>query len=187
MNYKNLLIKFYEGSRLNELISKICPDKRYQDDLKQELILHLLEKDPTELLRLLQTGEIYFYSYGYLRNQYHSNRSDFFKKFRNFTELNTDIESTESSRTIFDKVDEILDNKVDFFSAFLFRKYFYTFIDDKGEVLKGKSYRGIERDYSLNDDFKIDHMYVRKIVLNVNKIIEDELGVKIKTTRGRKD
>lgn len=193
MNYKNLLINFYEGKRLNDLVNKMCPNKRYVDDLKQELILHLLEKEDVELLRLLQTGEIYFYSYGYLKNQYHSSSSEFFKTYRNyvtfedgFDQVQIDFDPT--YQNLIAKIDKLLDEKVDFFSSFLFRKYYYEWwSDEKEKTIKGRSYRGIERDYSLNDDFKIDHMYVRKIVLNVNKIIEGELGVKIKTTRGRKD
>jgi hypothetical protein len=181
MNYKTLLINFYEGTRLNELINKMCPDKRYVDDLKQELILHLLEKDKIELLRLLQTGEIYFYSYGYLRNQYHSSTSEFFKKYRNFEKFVDEVEcidfdKKDQNRII--KIDNILETKVDFFSAFLFRKYYYDWFDDyKGKSINGRSYRKIENEYSLNSDFKIDHTYIFHNVRKTLELIKNELGI----------
>jgi len=181
MNYKNLLILFYEGNRLNELLIKMCPDKRYVDDLKQELILHLLEKDEIELLRLLQTGEIYFYSYGYLKNQYHSSSSEFFKKYRNFEAFYDDIEwidfdIKDQNRII--KIENILETKVDFFSAFLFRKYYCDWFDEnKGKSVRGRSYRKIEKEYSLNSDFKIDHTYIFHSVRQTLEVVKKELGI----------
>ena len=43
MDWKNKLIEFYESTQLDDMLDKICPNKRFRDDLKQELILYLLE------------------------------------------------------------------------------------------------------------------------------------------------
>jgi hypothetical protein len=180
------------------MLNKMCPNKKYQDDLKQNLILHLLEKDVNILNKLLKTGEIYYYTYGYIRNQYHSSSSEFFKLHRNFVHLEaglyyeglfnenrnadmnknfiSEIEGKVNKHTIITTIDSLLDNKIDFFSAFLFRKYYYEWWDEKkNKSIKGRSYRKIEEEYSLNNEFKIDHMYIFNSVKETMNIIKEEL------------
>lgn len=201
MAYKQNLINFYESSRLQDMLDKMCPNKKYQDDLKQNLILHFLEMDKTKLNKLLNTAEIYYYSYGYLRNQYHSSSSDFFKLHRNYVHLEAglyydglfnenrnadmnkrfiyEIEGGIDKQQLIEKIDQILETKIDFFAAFLFRKYYYDWFDEnKGKCIKGRSYRKIEEEYSLNNDFKIDHMYIYNSVKETMNTIKEELKIK---------
>ena len=196
MDWKNELIKFYESDRLNDMINKLCHFDRYREDIKQELIYYLLNMDEKKLIRLIENGELFYYSYGFITNQFHSSTSEFFKKYRNHFELNTEVysESIHQNMTfsqvmkiqdIIEKVEYIIENKVDFFNGFLFRKYYFEFYDDENDkMISGKSYRKIEKEYSLNSDLKIDHMYIYNSVKETMKIIKDELksqGVNLKT------
>jgi hypothetical protein len=170
---------FYRSNRLDKLISKICPNKRYQEDLKQELILHLMEKDEEILNNLLKTDQIYYYCAKYLKNQYHSSTSPFFKKYRNFYELDSDIEhkSSGEEQKVINQVEKILEEKVDFFSSFLFREYYYEWYDEKkGETVLGNSYRKIEEKYSLNSNFKMDHLFVYNSIRKTMKTVKEELN-----------
>ena len=43
------------------------------------------------------------------------------------------------------------------------------------KTIKGRSYRKIEQEYSLNNDFKMDHMYIFNSVRTTMDIIKTEL------------
>lgn len=183
MNWKTELIKFYESRQLNDMVDKICQNTRYRDDLKQDLILYLLTLDEKKIVRLIQDKELLFYCYGYLKNQFHSSTSEFYKTYRNyvtfedgFDQVQVDFDIT--NQKIIEQVDKILETKIDFFSGFLFRKYYYEWFDDeKGKTIKGRSYRKIEEEYSLNQDMKIDHMFIFNNVKETMIIIKKELGI----------
>lgn len=183
MNYKLELIKFYESKQLDDMLSKICENSRYRDDLKQDLIIYLLTLEEKKIVRLIQDKELLYYSYGYLKNQYHSSTSEFFKTYRNFVNLETGYDKADQELDIKDqmviiKVDKILDEKINWFDAFLFRKYYYEWWDDeKGKTIKGRSYRKIESEYTLDKDFKMDHMYVFNSVKETMSIVKKELGI----------
>ena len=183
MNYKLDLIKFYESSQLDDMLSKICENSRYRDDLKQDLIIYLLTLDEKKIIRLIKDKELLYYSYGYLKNQYHSSTSEFFKTYRNYVNLETGYDRAydefdiQNQMTIM-KVDKILDEKINWFDAFLFRKYYYEWWDDEqGKTIKGRSYRKIESEYTLDKDFKMDHMYVFNSVKETMSIVKKELGI----------
>lgn len=181
MNYKLELIKFYESNQLRDMIEKICQNSRFRDDLKQDLILYLLTLDEKKIINLIQNKELLYYCYGYLKNQFHSSTSEFFKTYRNyvtfedgFDQVQIDFDPTHQDVIV--KIDKLLDEKVDFFSAFLFRKYYYEWwSDEKEKTIKGRSYRKIEQEYSLNNEFKMDHMYIFNSVRTTMDIIKTEL------------
>lgn len=183
MNYKLELIKFYESKQLDDMLFKICENTRYRDDLKQDLIIYLLTLEEKKITRLIKDKELLYYSYGYLKNQYHSSTSEFFKTYRNFVNLETGYDKADQELDIKDqmtiiKVDKILDEKINWFDAFLFRKYYYEWWDDEKEkTIKGRSYRKIESEYTLDKDFKMDHMYVFSSVKTTMNIVKKELGI----------
>jgi len=183
-NWKLELIRFYEGETLQSMLEAMCEIKRDADDLKQELILFLLDMDEQKLKRLIENKQLTFYCYGYLRNQYHSSSSEFFKKYRKLINIPepenflADLfdENTEEVFILLNKVEHILDTEFDFFTAFLFRKYYFDYYDEKKEkTIKGRSYRSIEREYSLDADFKIDHMYIYNSVTETLKSLKIKL------------
>jgi hypothetical protein len=183
-NWKVDLIKFYESSRLDKLVMNICKTHKYKDDLKQELIVILLGMDKRKLARLLRSDQIYFWSYTILKNQYYGTSSYFFKNYLNFHSdgefLSQLVDQTDDINTqeILVNIDKILDEKVDFFSAFLFRKYYFDWWDeDKEKCMRGRSLRKIEKEYTLDKDFKIDHMFIWSSVKETLDFIKKELGI----------
>ena len=183
-NWKLELIRFYEGETLQSMLEAMCEIKRDADDLKQELILFLLDMDEQKLKRLIGNKQWTFYCYGYLRNQYHSSSSEFLKKYRKLINIPepenflADLfdENTEEVFILLNRVEHILDTEFDFFTAFLFRKYYFDYYDEKKEkTIKGRSYRSIEREYSLDEDFKIDHMYIYNSVTETLKSLKIKL------------
>jgi hypothetical protein len=183
-NWKTDLIKFYESSRLDKLVMNICKTHKYKDDLKQELIVILLDMDKRKLGRLLRSDQIYFWSYTILKNQYYSKSSHFFKNYLNFhsdNELVSQlVEHPDENRVqeLLIDIDRILDEKVDFFSAFLFRKYYFDWWDEnKEKCMNGRSLRKIESEYTLDKDFKIDHMFIWVSVKETLELIKGELRI----------
>ncbi len=183
-NWKLELIKFYESDTLSSMLEAMCDIKRDSDDLKQELILFLLTMDENKLKLLIQNKQLTFYCYGYLRNQYHSSSSEFYKKYRKITynpeseNFLADLldESSEDTFNLLTRIDQILNNDYDFFTAFLFRKYYFDYFDEKKEkTIKGRSYRSIEKEYSLSSDFKIDHMFIYNSVTETLKSLKIKL------------
>lgn len=180
MNWKNELIRFYEGDQLNGMIDKLCPDKRFRDDLKQELIVYLLEMEESKLEGLIQRKQLLYYCYGYLKNQYQSSTSEFYKKYRNDIVIGDEIYFDKIDEAEiddhFERVEKILVDKINWFDAFLFRSYYYNWwseVDEK--TISGRSYRKIEKEYTLSDDFKIDHSYIYNRVKKTMKVIKKEL------------
>jgi len=181
VNWKNDLIKFYESRQLNDMLEKICLNSRYRDDLKQDLILYLLTLEEKKLVRLIEDKELLYYCYGYLKNQYHSSSSEFFKTYRNYVTFEDGFDQVQidfdmKDQNIIIRVDKLLEEKVDFFSAFLFRKYYYEWwSDEKEKTIRGRSYRKIEAEYSLNSELKIDHMYIFNSVKETMSKLKEEL------------
>ena len=185
MDWKSKLIEFYESPQLGSMLDKICPNKRFSDDLKQELILYLLEMEEDKLVGLIERKQLLFYCYGYLKNQYQSSTSEFYKTYRNyitfednnyfFKILSDDVNDDDE---IYEKVEKFLVSKVNWFDAFLFRSYYYNWwCDEKEKTIKGLSYRNIEKMYSLSDDLKMDHMYVYNSVKGTMTGLKNELGI----------
>jgi len=191
--YNQKIESFYTSIGLNKLLNKLCGNPRYIEDLKQELFIHLLTIDLNKQNELIRTNGFLFYSYTWICNQYHSSSSPFFRKYRNYQSFKEgfDIIYNEydgGNENILNKVEDILENKINFIDAFLFRKYYYEW-DDNGEIVSGRSYRKIETEYSLSDNFKIDHTYiynrVKKTYLLLMKELDLEIPFKVKRKRKR--
>ncbi len=177
-------IEFYESDLLDKVVISVCKDTRYNEDLKSELIVILLNMNQNKLRKLLFSGEIIFYSIKIIKNQFYTKNSKFWKNYLNFVSSDDDIINNlesinvENYHSLLDEIETILDEKVDFFSAFLFRKYYYDWWDyDKDKSKKGLSYRKIENEYTLNKDFKIDHMFIWSSVKDTLNIIKKELRI----------
>jgi hypothetical protein len=182
MDWKSKLIEFYESPQLDSMLDKICPNKRFSDDLKQELILYLLEMEEDKLVGLIERKQLLFYCYGYLKNQYQSSTSEFYKMYRSYITFENDFmfekEDEVNDDEVYEKVEKFLVSKVNWFDAFLFRSYYYNWwCDEKEKTIKGLSYRNIEKMYSLSDDLKMDHMYVYNSVKLTMKSLKNELGI----------
>lgn len=141
---KNQIIaRLYTGKNFCECISKMEP-VYLQEDLKQEVITIVCGWDEDKIKNLHERGELEFYVVRVILNQIKSDRSPFYKYYRQrFAELPRNIidESIESERVINEALEDYTMEQID-------RLYWY----DKEMVklyLKLGSFRAIEKDTGI--------------------------------------
>lgn len=73
------------------LVEEICKNlgvsPKYMDDLVQEIYLILLEYDQEKLQSIYDKGQFNFFLTRIIKNQYFSNTSPFFKKYRKYYDM----------------------------------------------------------------------------------------------------
>lgn len=74
-----------------KLVETICKNigvsPKYMDDLVQEIYLILLEYNQTKLQEIYDKGQLNFFLTRIIKNQWCSNTSPFYKKYRKFYDL----------------------------------------------------------------------------------------------------
>lgn len=93
---KNEIIKeYWLNEEVNQAFAKMQPEE-LQYDLKVEVFMVLLEMEKEKLFGLYERNEIRFYIVRTMLNMIKSDRSQFWKKYRNYTEYedndNADVE-----------------------------------------------------------------------------------------------
>jgi len=98
---KNEIIKeFWLNDEVNQAFAKMQPEE-LQYDLKAEVFLVLLEMDEEKLIGLYERKEIRFYIVRTMLNMIKSDRSQFWKKYRNYTEYkDNDVVELEQNNVI---------------------------------------------------------------------------------------
>ena len=73
------------------LVEEICKNlgvsPKYMDDLVQEIYLILLEYNQEKLQYIYDKGQLNFFLTRIIKNQYFSNTSPFFKKYRKYYDM----------------------------------------------------------------------------------------------------
>lgn len=73
------------------LVEEICKNlgvsPKYMDDLVQEIYLILLEYNQEKLQSIYDKGQFNFFLTRIIKNQYFSNTSPFFKKYRKYYDM----------------------------------------------------------------------------------------------------
>ena len=83
---KNKIIEeYWLNEEVNQAFAKMQPEE-LQEDLKSEVFMVLLEMDEEKLIGLYERKEIRFYIVRTMLNMIKSDRSQFWKKYRNYTE-----------------------------------------------------------------------------------------------------
>lgn len=85
---------------------KLC----YAEDLEQEILLILANKDESFLQELVNKKEITFYLVRIINNLYHSKTSPFYKTYRKYYELVDDCKQNNAFYTDGDKDDDYEDD-----------------------------------------------------------------------------
>ena len=182
MTKQEIIGNFYNNKKLNRALEKMCPKPEWREDLKQEVMMILLEKDDYDIKNMHENGYLLFYTVNIIKNQYHSSSSDFYKKFRK--EMN-DIEVIDDIVTrpteidyetlLTEKIEEYLLREIHWFDAHIFTCYYFRKIDNRtGKILKPLSYRKIQELHKLYD-MKIDYNKVAIIVKRTMKEIKNKL------------
>jgi hypothetical protein len=81
-----IIAEFWESKSVNEAFEKMQPVE-LQADLKSEVFLILCEMEEEKLIGLYQRNELKYYMVRIMLNMIKSDRSNFFKNYRNYTEL----------------------------------------------------------------------------------------------------
>lgn len=74
-----------------KLVETICKNigvsPKYMDDLVQEIYLILLEYDQVKLKTIVDNGQLNYFLTKIIKNQWCSNTSPFYKKYRKFWDM----------------------------------------------------------------------------------------------------
>lgn len=147
MSRDEILSEFWESKSVNEAFEKMQPVE-LQADLKAEVFLILCEMDESKLIGLYQRNELKYYMVRIMLNMIKSDRSSFFKNYRNFVELlENDVEVTETSpEETFDKIEVHLQN-LHWYNRELFKLYALDFKKNAKELSRktGIPYMSIVR------------------------------------------
>ena len=85
MDKNKIVEQYWLNDEVNQAFAKMQPEE-LQYDLKVEVFMVLLEMEDEKLFGLYKRGEIRFYIVRTMLNMIKSDRSQFWKKYRNYTE-----------------------------------------------------------------------------------------------------
>jgi len=108
MDKNKIIEEFWLNDEVNQAFAKMQPEE-LQYDLKAEVFLVLLEMDNDKLFGLYERKEIRFYIVRTMLNMIKSDRSQFWKKYRNYTEY----EGNEKVEVEQNNVIDIMENGIE--------------------------------------------------------------------------
>ena len=148
MSRDEILSEFWESKSVNEAFEKMQPVE-LQADLKAEVFLVLCEMEEEKLIGLYQRNELKYYMVRIMLNMIKSDRSNFFKNYRNYVELENDqeVQSVESDpEEAYQKIELHLQN-LHWYNRELFKLYALDFKKNAKELSRktGIPYMSIVR------------------------------------------
>lgn len=108
MDKNKIVEQYWLNDEVNQAFAKMQPEE-LQYDLKVEVFMVLLEMDDEKLFGLYERGEIRFYIVRTMLNMIKSDRSQFWKKYRNYTEY----EHKEQAETEQHSVINVMENGIE--------------------------------------------------------------------------
>ena len=111
MSRNKIITEFWESKSVNEAFEKMQPVE-LQADLKAEVFLILCEMEEEKLIGLYERNELKYYMVRIMLNMIKSDRSSFFKNYRNYVELlENDVEVIEADPSeTYEKIELHLQN-----------------------------------------------------------------------------
>jgi hypothetical protein len=148
MSRDKIIAEFWESKSVNEAFEKMQPVE-LQADLKAEVFLVLCEMEEEKLIGLYQRNELKYYMVRIMLNMIKSDRSNFFKNYRNYVELENDqeVQSVESDpEEAYQKIELHLQN-LHWYNRELFKLYALDFKKNAKELSRktGIPYMSIVR------------------------------------------
>lgn len=86
MNKNEIIENLYNCPNINQAIDKMDPAE-LRGDLKQEMFMTLLELEPSRLFDMYEKGYLKFFLVRTMLNMIKSDRSTFFRNYRNLIEI----------------------------------------------------------------------------------------------------
>lgn len=130
-----ILAEYWTSKEVNDAFAKMQPEE-LQYDLKAEVFLVLCEMNEEKLIGLCERNELKFYIVRVMLNMIKSDRSNFYKSYRNYTEyVDNDIE-TEIDFDKLDLVDKLEKNMegLHWYNATLLKLYAVDFKKNAKEL-----------------------------------------------------
>lgn len=122
MERNQIIANLWTSKEVNQAFEKMQPED-LQYDLKAEVFMVLLEMPEDKLLGMYERGEIRFFLVRIMLNMIKSDRSGFWKKYRNYVELNVCEQKEETyDETIFANLEESL-SEIHWYQKQLFDLY----------------------------------------------------------------
>ena len=147
MSRDEILSEFWKSKSVNEAFEKMQPVE-LQADLKAEVFLILCEMDESKLIGLYERNELKYYMVRIMLNMIKSDRSSFFKNYRNYVELlENDVEVYETNpEETYNKIEVHLQN-LHWYNRELFKLYALDFKKNAKELSRktGIPYMSIVR------------------------------------------
>jgi len=105
-----ILAQYWTSKEVNDAFDKMHPEE-LQYDLKAEVFLVLCEMNEDKLVGMYERNELKFYIVRIMLNMIKSDRSTFYKNYRNYTEfVDQDFVSDDYDRTnMFEKLEANMD------------------------------------------------------------------------------
>lgn len=200
MTKEEIIGNLFTSTDFKLLLDNVVGHSKYRDDLVQEVMVILLEKDNDLIQRIYAEGRILHYTYGIIRNQFRGEvkKSFFYKKFVYNNEIFIDNENEDyifsmedNDYDIKDKIlreniqkdiDELL-IKENPYKSVIFKMYYK--LDDFnnlfGEFRDEKDYKKIKSSYrKLEKNLNITRSELNKIVLDIKEKIHNKIYDKYK-------
>ena len=127
-----IIAKLWDIKEVNEAFSKMHPVE-LQYDLKAEVFLVLCEMDDDKLIGMYNRNEIRFFLVRVMLNMIKSDRSTFWKQYRNYTEYDGKEQVEVAQANIIDKM-ELSIEKLHWYQKEILRLYALDFNKNAKEL-----------------------------------------------------
>jgi hypothetical protein len=127
-----IIAKLWDNKEVNEAFSKMHPVE-LQYDLKAEVFLVLCEMDDDKLIGMYNRNEIRFFLVRVMLNMIKSDRSTFWKQYRNYTEYDGKEQVEVVQANIIDKMESSIE-KLHWYQKEILRLYALDFNKNAKEL-----------------------------------------------------
>jgi len=132
MDKNKIIEQYWLNDEVNQAFLKMHPEE-LQYDLKVEVFMVLLEMEDEKLIGLYKRGEIRFYIVRTMLNMIKSNRSQFWKKYRNYTEYNGKEVIQVENESVIDVMEEGIE-KLHWYQKEILKLYTFNFNKNAKEL-----------------------------------------------------
>jgi hypothetical protein len=109
MDKNKIIEEYWLNEEVNQAFAKMQPEE-LQYDLKVEVFMVLLEMEKEKLFGLYERNEIRFYIVRTMLNMIKSDRSQFWKKYRNYTEYEDNDNADVEQNSVIDIMEKGIEN-----------------------------------------------------------------------------
>ena len=132
MDKNKIIEQYWLNDEVNQAFAKMQPEE-LQYDLKVEVFMVLLEMSDEKLFGLNERNEIRFYIVRTMLNMIKSDRSQFWKKYRNYTEYNGKEVAEVENNNVIDVMEQGIEN-LHWYQKEILRLYTFDFNKNAKEL-----------------------------------------------------